>query len=47
MKELIEDSQETEVVLAMHEALEVYKVQEPFRKFQLEREEWFQMNESQ
>lgn len=47
MKELIEDSQETEVVLAMHGASEVYEVREPFRKFQLEREEWFRMNESQ
>ena len=44
MRELVEDSQETEVVLAMHGALKVYEVREPFHKFQLEREEWFRMN---
>ena len=47
MKELIEDSQETEVVLAMYGASEAYEVREPFRKFELQREEWFRMNESQ
>ena len=47
MKELIGGSQETEVVLAMHGALKVYEVREPFRKCQLEREEWFRMNKCQ
>jgi hypothetical protein len=47
MKELIEDSQETEVVLAMYGASEVYEVRESFRKFELQREEWFRMNEDQ
>jgi hypothetical protein len=45
IKELIEDSQEIQVVLAMNSASEVYKFGEPFHKFELQREEWFRINE--
>lgn len=43
VRELIEDEQETELVLAVFNGSEFYQIKEPFNKFQISRDERFAM----
>lgn len=43
VRELIEDEQETELVLAVFNGSEFYLIKEPFNKFQISRDERFAM----
>ena len=47
VKELIEDEQETEVVLAMFGGSQLYQLKEPFKNLEIPRDTWFSMNEEQ
>lgn len=47
VRELIEDEQETEVVLTMFGGSQLYQFKEPFRKLEIPRDVWFSMNEEQ
>ena len=47
VKELIEDDQEAEVILALFGASERYELREQFKRFQLSAEEWWAKNERQ
>ena len=46
VRELIEDEQETELVLAVFNGSEFYQIKEPFNKFQISRDERFAMKGS-
>ena len=47
MKELIEDDQETEFILALFNGSEQYKLREPFKHLTVTNDEWFGMSEEQ
>lgn len=47
MKEMIEDDQEAEVILALFGASERYELRENFKRFQLPADKWWAMNEKQ
>ena len=47
MKEMIEDDQEAEVILALFGPSERYELREQFKQFQLSAEEWWAKNERQ
>ena len=45
VKDMIEDDQEAEVILALFGATERYELREQFKRFQLSADEWWAMNE--
>ena len=47
VKEMIEDDQEAEVILALFGASERYELREQFKRFKLSADEWWAMNERQ
>ena len=47
MKELIEDDQETEFILALFNSSEQYEFREPFRHLTVSHDDWFGMSEEQ